>query len=160
MKIQVNSNMADKNKKMDFDEGTKTTQEIVEQSLAKTDPNQDWKQAYAAMYAGIKSNKFRMLRHGDSLLFYKVEPPVASKVHIFSTEEPAKMMKSFVEFAKAFQNAGYKKMTGRIAASNTILLRLMRRANDIGFKISETPVYAFEGSNKVNAYDVVVEVSK
>jgi hypothetical protein len=152
--------MADQTKNPLYGSGTKSTQDIVRESLAKTSPSEDWKQAYGAMYAGIKSNKFRMLRHGDSLLFFKVEPPIASNVHIFSTDDPSKMMKAFVEFGKAFKVAGYKQMRGRISAKNTILLRLMRRANDIGFKISEKPVYAFEGSNKVLAYDVVVEVGK
>lgn len=140
--------------------GTMTSQEIVEQSLSKSDPNQDWKQAYGAMYAGIKSDKFRMLRHKNSLLFFKVESPIASNVHIFTTESPAELMKSFIEFGRAFKAAGYKEMKGRIPAQDTILLRLMKRANDIGFKIQEKPVYAFEGSNKVSAYDVVVEVGK
>jgi hypothetical protein len=139
---------------------TLSSQEIVKQSLAKSNPYEDWEKAYGAMYAGIKSDKFRMLRHKNSLLFFKVEPPVASHIHIFTTESPAELMKSFVEFAKAFKVAGYKKMTGRISSKDTILLRLMRRANDIGFEISETPIYAFEGNNKVGAYDVVVKVGK
>jgi hypothetical protein len=140
--------------------GTMSSQDIVRESLAKSDPNEDWQRAYGAMYAGIQSNKFRMLRHKNSLLFFKVESPIATNVHIFTTEGPAELMKSFIEFGKAFKASGYKQMTGRIPAKDTVLLRLMRRANDIGFKISETPVYAFEGSNKVNAYDVVVEVGK
>jgi len=140
--------------------GTMSSQEIVEQSLAKSQPEEDWKKAYGAMYAGIQSNKFRMLRHKNSLLFFKVESPIASNVHIFTTESPAELMKSFIEFGQAFKVAGYKQMKGRIPAKDTVLLRLMRRANDIGFKIDETPVYAFEGSNKVVAYDVVVEVGK
>jgi len=139
---------------------TLSSQEIVKESLAKSNPYENWEKAYGAMYSGVKSNKFRMLRHKNSLLFFKVEPPVASHVHIFTTESATDLMKSFVEFAKALKVSGYKKITGRISAKDVVLLRLMRRANDIGFEISETPIYAFEGSNKVGAYDVVVKVGK
>jgi len=140
--------------------GTMTTQEIVEQSIAKSDPGQDWKQAYAYAYHGIQSGKFRMLRHGNTLLFFKVEPPVASNVHIFSTDDGNKLMEAFLGFARAFKVSGYKEMTGRLPVKQTVLLRLMKRANKIGFDITEKPVYAFEGSDKINAYDVVIKVGK
>lgn len=140
--------------------GTMSAQDIIQQSIAKTEPNENWEDVYDAIYTGIQSNKFRMLRHKNSLLFFKVEPPIASDIHIFTTENPEELKKSFVEFGKAFKASGYKQMTGTIPVSNRALLRLMRNANNLGFNIQETPVYAYEGSDKPSEYNVVVEVGK
>jgi hypothetical protein len=140
--------------------GTMTTQEIVQKSLAKSEPNEDWKRAYSAIYHALQTDKFRMFRHGDTLLFFKVEPPIASNIHIFSADDPNKLMEAFLGFAKSFKVSKYQKMTGRLPVKDTTLLRFMRRANNVGFNITEKPIYAFEGSDKVIAYDVVIEVDK
>lgn len=140
--------------------GKLTTQEIVEKSLAKSAPGEDWKKYYHVMYRELQGNQYRMMRHGDTLLLFKVTPPVANDVHIFSADDGERLMEAFLGFARGFKLAGYKEMRGRLPAQNSILLRLMRRANKIGFDIKETPVYQFEGSTSPDAYDIVVKVSK
>ena len=140
--------------------GTMSSQDIIQQSLAKTEPDANWEDVYDAIYTGIQSNKFRMLRHKNSLLFFQVETPVASNMHIFTTESPEELKKSFVEFGKAFKASGYKKMTGTVPSNNRAILRLLRNANNLGFKIQETPIYANEGDVEPSEYDIVIEIGK
>jgi hypothetical protein len=140
--------------------GKLTTQEIVEKSMAKSAPEEDWKKYYTVMYQALKGNEYRMLRHGETLFLFKVTPPVANDVHIFSADDGERLTEAFLGFANALIVSGYKEMKGRLPRQNTVLLRLMRRANKMGLIIEETPVYRFEGSTSPDAYDVVIKVGK
>ena len=52
---------------------TLSTQEIVKRSMERMDPSADWENVYSHVYAAIKSDKFRALRHGDTILFFQVQ---------------------------------------------------------------------------------------
>lgn len=140
--------------------GKLTTQEIVEKSMAKSHPEEDWKKYYTVMYQALQTNEYRMMRHGDTLMLFKVTPPVANDVHIFSADDGEKLMEAFLGFAHAFKVSGYEEIRGILPAQNSVILRLMRRANKIGFDIKEKPLYQFEGGTSPDAYDIVVKVSK
>jgi hypothetical protein len=56
--------------------GTMTTQEIVKRSVERMEPSADWENLYSHVYEAIKSDKFRALRHGDTILFFRSQIPL------------------------------------------------------------------------------------
>jgi hypothetical protein len=87
-----------------------TPQEIVKRSMERMDPSADWENVYSHVYAAIKSNKFRALRHGETILFFQVQSPVASQAHLFSADPQEKFLEALREFGKALKISGYKKL--------------------------------------------------
>lgn len=83
-----------------------TTQEIVKRSMERMDPSADWENVYSHVYAAIKSNKFRALRHGETILFFQIQSPVASQAHLFSADPQEKFLEALREFGKALKVAG------------------------------------------------------
>jgi hypothetical protein len=120
--------------------GTMTTQEVVKRSLERMDPSADWENVYSHVYAAIKSDKFRALRHGDTILFFQVQSPVASQAHIFSADPQEKFLEALRQFGQSLKLAGYKKLTGIVR--NASLLRLIRKANSIKFEVNDSPIRA------------------
>ena len=118
--------------------GSMTTQEIVQQSLARTDPGADWKIVYAYMYAGIKSNKFRILRCGNSLFFYKVESPIASNVHLCTTDKQDKLLLALREFFISLKICKFKKIVATV--KDPTIIRLIRMAKSPYITIHQTPL--------------------
>jgi hypothetical protein len=125
---------------LDYDE--MSTQDIVQQSMARTHPGEDWEEIYAYMYHGLQSPHFRMIRRRNSLLFFQVDSPVARNVHLFTADDQEEVKASLQEFFKVFKIAGYKKVTGEV--ENPAILRLMRMS---GIKLKEQKIagkYRFE----------------
>jgi hypothetical protein len=117
--------------------GTMTTQEIVQKSIERSDPGTDWQQVYSYLYHGIQSNKFRMLRNKDSLLFFKVGVPVCSHTHIFTAVSQEDLLKSIRKFIEVLKISGYKKIMASI--KNPAILRIIRKAKSPHVVIKETP---------------------
>lgn len=119
-----------------------STQDIVRQSIERTQPGVDWEEVYAYMYHGLQSPHFRLLRRRNSLLFFQVTPPVARNLHLFTVDDQKELKASMQEFFKALKIAGYKKGVGEV--ENPTILRLMRMAG-IELKERKTPSgYSFE----------------
>jgi hypothetical protein len=119
-----------------------STQDIVQQSMERTEPGVDWEEVYAYMYHGLQSPNFRMIRRRNSLLFFQVTPPVARNMHLFTTDDQEELKISIKEFFKVLKIAGYKKGVGEV--QNPAILRLMRMA---GIKVKEQKTadgYSFE----------------
>ena len=134
----MDQNQQDQN----FGSGTMTTQDIVRQSVERDTPNEDWKNVYAHLHAGLKTPHFRMLRRRDSLLFFQVQSPIASNVHLFTMDDQTELKASLKEFVNALKMAGYKKITGRLR--NPAMLRIIRMA---GLKVNQSKIpggYSFE----------------
>ena len=92
--------MTEKSKNLLHGSGSMTTQEIVKQSVERMEPGADWEMVYGHVYAAIKSDKFRVMRCGNTLLFFKVTPPVASMCHIFTTDKQEDLMHALREFGR------------------------------------------------------------
>jgi hypothetical protein len=134
--------MAENQDNQHFGSGTMTTQDIVKQSVQRDHPGEDWENIYAHLHAGLKSPHFRMLRRRDSLLFFQVESPVASNIHLYTMDDQNELKASLKEFFNALTMAGYTKGTGRL--KNPALLRILRMA---GLKVDQTKIpggYSFE----------------
>jgi hypothetical protein len=139
-----------------YGSGTMTTQEVVKRSLERMDPSADWENVYSHVYAAIKSDKFRALRHGDTILFFKVDSPVASQAHIFSADPQEKLLEALREFGRSLKIAGYKKLTGIVR--NASLLRLIRKANSIKFEVNDKPIRAYGDSGEVLGYNLEIGI--
>jgi hypothetical protein len=134
--------MEENEKSFDVDYDEMSTQDIVQQSLARTQPGVDWEEVYAYMYHGLQSPNFRLIRRRNSLLFFQVTPPVARNLHLFTTDDQEELKTSMQEFFKVLKIAGYKKGVGEV--ENPTILRLMRMA---GIKLKEQKTadgYSFE----------------
>jgi len=137
--------------------GTMTTQEVVKRSLERMDPSADWENVYSHVYAAIKSDKFRALRHGDTILFFQVQSPIASQAHLFSADPQEKFLEALREFGKSLKLAGYKKLTGIVR--NASLLRLIRKANSIKFEVNDSPIRAYGDSGEVLGYKLEIGIT-
>lgn len=136
--------------------GTMTTQEIVQKSVERMEPGQDWKQVYSYLYHGITSNKFRMLRHHNSLLFFKVDSPVASNAHIFTADTQPDVIKALTAFGKALHTAKYNKLTAFVRIPS--LLRLIRRANSQKFEVHDEPVRPYGDTGEITGYKLTINL--
>jgi hypothetical protein len=133
-----------------------TPQEIVKRSVERMQPGADWENIYSHVYAAIKSNKFRALRHGETILFFHVQSPVASKAHLFSADPQDKFLEALREFGKALKISGYKKLTGIVR--NASLLRLIRKANSIKFEVNDSPIRAYGDSGDILGYKLEIGI--
>ena len=133
-----------------------TPQEIVKRSIERMQPGSDWENIYSHVYAAIKSNKFRALRHGETILFFQVQSPVASQAHLFSADPQEKFLEALREFGKALKISGYKKLTGIVR--NASLLRLIRKANSIKFEVNDSPIRAYGDSGEILGYKLEIGI--
>lgn len=146
----------DANKNPLHGSGTMTTQEIVKRSVERMEPSADWENLYSHVYAAIQSNKFRALRHGDTILFFKVDSPVASQAHIFSADPQEKLLEALRQFGQSLKIAGYKKLTGIVR--NPSLLRLIRKANSIKFEVNDKPIRAYGDHGEILGYNLEIGI--
>ena len=137
-------------------EETLSTQEIVKRGMERMDPSADWENIYSHVYAAIKSDKFRALRHGNTILFFRVQSPVASQAHLFSADPQEKFLEALREFGQALKVGGYTKLTGIVR--NASLLRLIRKANSIKFEVNDKPIRAYGDSGEVLGYNLEIGI--
>jgi len=133
-----------------------TPQEIVKRSMERMNPSADWESVYSHVYAAIKSNKFRALRHGETILFFQVQSPVASQAHLFSADPQDKFLEALREFGKSLKIAGYKKLTGIVR--NASLLRLIRKANSATWQVNDSPIRAYGDSGEILGYKLEIGI--
>jgi len=150
--------MAEKSKNLLHGSGTMTTQEIVKQNVERMEPGADWEAVYGHLYAAIKSDKFRMLRCGNTLLFFRVTPPEASMAHIFTTDKQEDLMKALREFGQSLKIGKYTKITGIVR--NASLLRIIRKANSINFQVKDTPIRSHGDTGDVVGYKLEIGVAR
>jgi hypothetical protein len=135
---------------------TLSTQEIVKRSVERMQPGADWENIYSHVYAAIKSDKFRAIRHANTILFFQVQSPIASKAHLFSADPQEKFLEALREFGQALKNGGYKKLTGIVR--NASLLRLIRKANSIKFEVNDSPIRAYGDSGDILGYKLEIGI--
>ena len=127
--------------------GSMTTQDIVKKSVQRTEPGVDWENVYAHLEAGVNSNKFRIFRCGNTLLFYKVDTPIANNLHIYTADSQDKLLHAIRQFGHAMVIAGFKQANTVIRDPS--MIRLIRKAQSPHFTVTSTPI--------TNGYSVVME---
>jgi hypothetical protein len=107
---------------------TMSTQDIVQTSVEKYYPDQDWKNVYAHLYLLVQKNTHRILREGNTLFFYKINGKTAEECYLFTGEtDPKKIIHSFKEGVKALKIGGFKKVDTDVLDPQIIRLARMSK---------------------------------
>ena len=136
--------------------GKASTEEIVKQTVERLDPEGDWNEVYDAVYSALQTDQFRMLRSGDTLLFYHVNTPIADEAHLFTIEKQEDLMESLRDLGQAMKIAGFKKIKGTTEFPS--ILRIIRKANTINFVVRDKAVRAYGESGPIIGYEFEIEV--
>lgn len=136
--------------------GKASTQEIVQKTVERFDPDGDWKEVYDAVYSALQTDQFRMLRSRDTLLFYHVNTPIADEAHLFTIEKQEDLMESLRDLGQAMKIAGFKKIKG--VTEFPSILRIIRKANTINFVVRDKAVRAYGESGPIIGYAFEIEV--
>ena len=136
--------------------GKASTEEIVKRTVERLDPDGDWNEVYDAMYSALQTDQFRMLRSGDTLLFYHVNTPIADEAHLFTIEKQEDLMESLRDLGQAMKTAGFKKIKG--ATEYPSILRIIRKANTINFVVRDKAIRAYGESGPIIGYEFEIEV--
>jgi len=137
--------------------GNASTEEIVKRSVERLDPDGDWNEAYDAMYSALQTDQFRMIRSGDTLLFYHVNTPIADEAHLFTIEKHEDFMESLRDIGQAMKNAGFKKIKG--ITDFPSILRIVRKAKILNFVVKDKALRAYGESGPVIGYEFEIEVN-
>ena len=143
-------------RQVNFRLGKASTEEIVKRTVERLDPDGDWNEVYDAVYSGLQTDQFRMLRSGDTLLFYHVNTPIADEAHLFTIEKQEDLMESLRDLGQAIKNAGFTKIKGITEFPS--ILRIIRKANTINFVVRDKALRAYGESGPIIGYEFEIEV--
>jgi len=107
-----------------------TTQDIIKNCQEMKDSEMDWKKMYIFLRESIKSNKYRMMRSGNTLFWYRLDEPKVAQMFVFNADSYKNLLRNMQEFAKAMHLAGFKKVYGETHDMN--IIKLIER---IGFPV-------------------------
>jgi hypothetical protein len=102
-----------------------TTQDIIKNCNELKDSEQDWKQVYVVLHKSLESNKYRILRSGNTLFWIKIIEPKIAQMFVFNADTNKNFFRNMKEFAHAMDKAGYKKVFG--VTHNTQIINLIKR---------------------------------
>jgi len=108
-----------------------STQDIVKDSTEVKESGMDWRKAYAAIYQSIQSPKYRVIRHNNTLFWYRIDSPGVAQMFVFNADSYKNLFRNFKEFAKAMHVAGFKTVYGDTHDLN--IINLIKR---IGFPVN------------------------
>jgi hypothetical protein len=104
--------------------------QIIQHCDELKDSDQDWKKVYATVLASVQSNKYRVMRSGDTLFWYKLLAPHQAQVFVFNADTNKNFLRNFKDFAKAMHKAGFKKVFGE--TENPQMINVIKR---LGFPV-------------------------
>ena len=109
-----------------------TTHEIIRGAPITKDFGEHWEIVYMNIANLVENTKeHRILRKGNSLLFYIIEEPKVASGVVFSIDPPRTQAEAFVEFAKGLAFGGFEKLT--VSTNLELALKLLDKA---GFKMT------------------------
>ena len=113
-----------------------TTQEIVKNSYEVKNMKLNWESIYKAIYAASQTNKYRILRNGDTLFVIKILAPHEAGVMVFNAEKSFKnYIRNVKEFAKAMDIGGYTKVSAK--GANIQMVNILKHA---GYNVEAQPM--------------------
>lgn len=89
-----------------------TVQDLVKNSTEVKESGQDWKRIYAILTEALKTNKYRILRSGNTLCLLKLIEPQHAQMFLFNADTNKNLLRNMKEFAKALDVAGFKQVFG------------------------------------------------
>jgi len=113
-----------------------TLQEIIKGAPITKNFGEHWEIVYMNIANLVeKTKEHRVLRHGNSLLFYIIEEPKVATGVVFSIDPPRTQAEAFVEFAKGMAFGGFETLT--TATDLVLAINLLDKA---GFDIDVSNV--------------------
>lgn len=107
-----------------------TTQDIIKNCQELKGSNMDWRMMYAILRKSIDSNKYRMMRNGNTLFWYRLDEPKVAQMYVFNADSYKNLLRNMQDFAKAMHVSGFKKVYGETHDMN--IINLIKR---IGFPV-------------------------
>ena len=108
-----------------------STQQIVKESLRRSGEEDQFGDIYGRMQSALQSPQFRIMRSGNTLLFYKiVKPKDTVEFDIMTADSPRELPNSLKDLMEAMKKAGFKR--GIAKTENTNLVNL---ANSAGIPV-------------------------
>ena len=99
-----------------------TPQEIFKNCSELKDSDIGWEKFYAIVLESLKTNKYRVLRKGNTLFWIRIDQPHVAQVFLFNADSYKNLFRNMKEFAKAMELAGYKKWYGDTQDMNIVNL--------------------------------------
>jgi hypothetical protein len=124
-----------------------TTQEIVKADCERY--GFDYESFYRDLHGAIKSGKWRILRHGNTLLLYELTGPHMADMHIITADTVPKLVLALREFDRGMRAAGFTHRTANIAGDS--LLPVLRRAK---IPFTATPAQEVVDGKVVTGYNL------
>jgi len=113
-----------------------TTQDIVKNSDEVKRIKHDWKKVYVGLAKAVQTDKYRILRAGNTLFVIKILEPHVAGLVTFNAEKSFKnYVRNIKEFLKAMDVAGYQQL--KAAGVNIQMINLMRKT---GYDIEVEPL--------------------
>lgn len=129
-----------------------TTQDIVKNSDEIKNMDISWEKMYALLHEAIKSNKYRVLRSGNTLFLIKIISETEAQLNVFNAEKSFKdYVRNIRDFGKAMINAGYKKLTAH--GANIQMVNILKSSK---YPVKSTLI----GKDKkgVDLYDIIIDM--
>lgn len=124
--------------------GRKSVQEIVREQLAASGREDEFKTVYSNLHKAVASNKYRILRKGDTLFVYHITGDKECSGYMFNADSPKNLIRNFVDAYKAMGAAGFKKIT--VESTNP---KIIEAARNVGINI--------QPGEKPNSYVIMVQ---
>ena len=112
-----------------------SVQDIVKNSDEMKRYKKDWKRVYISLSYAVQTNKYRIIRAGDTLFVIKILEPHVAELATLNAEKSFKQyVRNIKEFLKAMDIAGYKEVHAKDV--NIQMINLMKHA---GANVEATP---------------------
>lgn len=85
-----------------------TTQEVFQKSDMPKRMNMTWQEAYTVVAKSLETNEYRMMRDGNSLLWFQIVKPGAANTWLFNADGDDTVEDHYKNYVNAFKKAGYK----------------------------------------------------
>lgn len=112
-----------------------STQDIVREDLRRMGREQDFREVYVRMAGSVRGNQVRIMRSGNTLLYYKILKPQEEVVFdIMTADSPRGVVRAMSDFLNAMQKVGFKR--GISYTDNPTFLRAAKMA---GIDVKQEP---------------------
>lgn len=118
-----------------------SVQDVIKNSHEMKKSGEDWKRVYIMMHKLLQGNKFRLVRHGDTIFAIFISAPHEATIVTFNAEKSFKnYIRNIREFAKAMVIAGYEKVIAK-----GVNIQVANAVQHSGYTVELEPIAENEG---------------
>lgn len=114
-------------------QGRMSVQEIVREQLAKMGQEDRFKEAYAGLHKLLETNKWRILRSGNSLFLYEILGNGECRLQIINADSEENLLKNAEDAIRSLIKANMQKIDAIVEDS-----KLINHLNSVGFQFQQT----------------------